>query len=211
VKVSEKTYKAMPPHLQSLFQKLPNPGSDEVLAMFPVTAPSPSKVIRGSNSSKHGSSNRSGVLQEYPCHGDTGSAARFFYCAKASKRDRDEGCEGLEERVASVGNTDAAGRDGGNPNNYVGDSQRRRVESGLPATMPRRNHHPTVKPTDLMRYLCRLVTPPDGVVLDPFMGSGSTGKAALLENFRFIGIEREAEYLEIARARIEAVILPLIV
>ena len=62
-----------------------------------------------------------------------------------------------------------------------------------------------VKPTDLMAYLCRLVTPPGGVVLDPFMGSGSTGKAAVREGFRFIGIEREAEYLEIARARISAV------
>jgi DNA modification methylase len=85
-------------------------------------------------------------------------AARFFYCAKASKRDRDEG-----------------------------------------------NGHPTVKPTDLMRYLCRLVTPPGGTVLDPFAGSGSTGKAAALEGFQFIGIEREAEYVEIARARIAAV------
>ena len=66
------------------------------------------------------------------------------------------------------------------------------------------NHHPTVKPTDLMRYLCRLVTPPGGIVLDPFTGSGSTGKAAILEGFSFIGIEREAEYVEIARARIAA-------
>lgn len=87
-----------------------------------------------------------------------GEQARFFYCAKASKRDRDEG-----------------------------------------------NNHVTVKPTDLMRYLCRLVTPPGGTVLDPFMGSGSTGKAAILEGFRFIGIEREAEYVEIAKARISAV------
>ena len=69
----------------------------------------------------------------------------------------------------------------------------------------RRNNHVTVKPTDLMRYLCRLVTPPGGVVLDPFMGSGSTGKAAIIEGFRFVGIEREAEYLEIARARIQSV------
>ena len=67
---------------------------------------------------------------------------------------------------------------------------------------PRANHHPTVKPTDLMRYLCRLVTPPGGTVLDPFAGSGSTGKACALEGFQFIGIEREAEYVEIARARI---------
>ena len=70
-------------------------------------------------------------------------------------------------------------------------------------TTAKQNHHPTVKPTALMRYLCRLVTPPGGTVLDPFMGSGSTGKAAVLEGFGFIGIEREAEYVEIAKARIE--------
>jgi len=69
---------------------------------------------------------------------------------------------------------------------------------------PRKNHHPTVKPTDLMRYLCRLVTPPGGVVLDPFMGSGSTGKAAILERLLFIGIEREPEYVQIAESRISA-------
>lgn len=89
-----------------------------------------------------------------------GSAARFFYCAKASKSDREEG-----------------------------------------------NNHPTVKPTTLMRYLCRLVTPPNGTILDPFMGSGSTGKAAKFEGFDFIGIEREAEYCEIAKKRIESVCL----
>jgi DNA modification methylase len=67
---------------------------------------------------------------------------------------------------------------------------------------PQANHHPTVKPTDLMRYLCRLITPPNGTVLDPFTGSGSTGKAATLEDFNFIGIEQSAEYVEIATARI---------
>jgi site-specific DNA-methyltransferase (adenine-specific) len=77
--------------------------------------------------------------------------------------------------------------------------------AGAGRTSGSRNHHPTVKPTDLMRYLCRLVTPPGGIVLDPFMGSGSTGKAAMLEGFAFVGIEREAEYVEIAKARIEAV------
>lgn len=85
-----------------------------------------------------------------------GSAARFFYCAKASNKDRGED-----------------------------------------------NNHPTVKPTELMRYLCRLVTPPGGLILDPFMGSGSTGKAALREGFRFIGCEIDEHYCEIARARIE--------
>jgi site-specific DNA-methyltransferase (adenine-specific) len=74
--------------------------------------------------------------------------------------------------------------------------------SGNERTTARANHHPTVKPTDLMRYLCRLVTPPGGTVLDPFMGSGSTGKAATLEGFNFIGIEQNAEYIEIAKARI---------
>jgi len=133
-----------------------------------------------------------------------GDAARFFYSPKASKRDREDGLEGFSKHLASVGNMDAAGRDPLNPNNYPNDSQKARIEKGLPPTEPRANTHPTVKPTDLMRYLCRLVTPPGGVVLDPFMGSGSTGKAAVLEGFRFIGIERETEYLEIARARIQA-------
>ena len=77
--------------------------------------------------------------------------------------------------------------------------------SGNERTTSRANTHSTVKPTDLMRYLCRLVTPAGGTVLDPFMGSGSTGKAAMLEGFRFIGIEQDAEYLDISRARIEHV------
>ncbi len=131
-----------------------------------------------------------------------GDASRFFYCAKASKRDRDEGLEEMESVVASVGNKEAAGRDGTNPNNYTG-GQRQRVEAGLPATEPRHNIHPTVKPTDLMRYLCRLVTQPAGVVLDPFMGSGSTGKAAVLEGFSFVGIERDPQYFEIAKRRVQ--------
>jgi site-specific DNA-methyltransferase (adenine-specific) len=125
----------------------------------------------------------------------TGAAARFFYCAKASKRDRDEGLEGFEVKQAA-----------GLP---MRSADGERSGEGLDGTKTdrltvRKNVHPTVKPTDLMRYLCRLVTPPDGIVLDPFMGSGSTGKAAALEGFQFIGIEREAEYVEIAKARIDA-------
>ena len=127
--------------------------------------------------------------------GLTGDAARFFYCAKASKRDRDEGLDGFAIKKAAGLPMRSAGGDRGG--------------EGMDGTKTdrlttRANNHPTVKPTALMRYLCRLVTPPGGVVLDPFMGSGSTGKAALLEGFQFIGIEREAEYLEIAKARIEA-------
>ncbi|MBM4023249.1 MAG: site-specific DNA-methyltransferase, partial [Planctomycetes bacterium] len=125
---------------------------------------------------------------------DSGSAARFFYCAKASKRDRDEGCEGLEEREKRILNGGIPSAVNSDPRGMSGGGDR-----------PARNHHPTVKPTDLMRYLCRLVTPPNGIVLDPFCGSGSTGKGAVLEGFDFIGIEREAEYVEIARARIAAV------
>lgn len=114
-----------------------------------------------------------------------GSAARFFYCAKASKKDRDEGCEGLPQRVIGT---------------WGGDDDD--LSPGKKSTVPKGNTHPTVKPTDLMRYLCRLVTPPGGVVLDPFTGSGSTGKAAVLEGFRFVGIEREAAYVDIAERRI---------
>ena len=117
-----------------------------------------------------------------------GDAARFFYSAKASKSDRDEGCEGMEARQTHERKPD--GKSTFERSNRV----------------PSSNHHPTVKPTDLMRYLCRLVTPPGGIVLDPFAGSGSTGKAAMLEDFKFIGIEREAEYVAIAKARIDAAI-----
>jgi site-specific DNA-methyltransferase (adenine-specific) len=114
-------------------------------------------------------------------------AARFFYCAKASKADRDEGCAGLTTRKQDE--TRNEGDPGGdNPRNRGADE--------------RSNHHPTVKPTDLMRYLCRLVTPPGGTVLDPFMGSGSTGKAATLEGFSFVGCELQPEYMAIAEARI---------
>ena len=98
--------------------------------------------------------------------------------------------EGFEERVAGVAYTTMAGDGRENP-------------EILPAV--RRNPHPTVKPTDLMRWLARLVTPQGGTILDPFTGSGSTGKAARLEGFGFVGIEREPEYADIARARIAAV------
>jgi site-specific DNA-methyltransferase (adenine-specific) len=119
-----------------------------------------------------------------------GEAARFFYTAKASREDREEGCDDRE----LVRRTDG-----------------RETESDSPRlrTTERRNPHPTVKPTELMRYLCRLVTPPGGTVLDPFTGSGSTGRGAVLEGFNFIGCELSPEYAEIARARIRAVAMPL--
>ena len=122
-----------------------------------------------------------------------GDAARFFYCAKASKADRDAGLDAFNSKASSS----MPGRR--NPENAEWDTGND-VTSRFVTN--RKNVHPTVKPTDLMRYLCRLVTPPNGTILDPFTGSGSTGKAAMLEGFQFIGIEREAEYCEIARARI---------
>lgn len=114
--------------------------------------------------------------------------SRFAYVPKASKADRDEGCEEIPEVLTM----------------RYGEKAQGPLQKQTPSKpVPQHNHHPTVKPTDLMRYICRLVTPPGGVVLDPFAGSGSTGKAALLEGFHFLGIEREPEYLEIARARLE--------
>ena len=121
---------------------------------------------------------------------DSGSAARFFYAAKASQEDRNEGLENLAPRVSD--------HDHKRPRTELDDPRRHGVT-------PRRNFHPTVKPTDLMRYLCRLITPPGGLVLDPFCGSGSTGKGAMLENLRFVGIELSAEYCELAQRRIEVV------
>lgn len=133
------------------------------------------------------------VLARFPSD-KQGSAARYFYCAKASKKDRDEGCEGMEwKRTAKLQGSDTDRPD------LDPVSERFR-------TNPSKNNHPTVKPTGLMRYLCRLVTPPEGIVLDPFMGSGSTGKAALLEGFQFIGIERDEEYMKIAESRIAAAV-----
>jgi site-specific DNA-methyltransferase (adenine-specific) len=136
-------------------------GSDEVVGMFPDRVAGGSRTgMEPSEKTKnaYGKYNQIGFVS----HSDNGSAARFFYCAKASRSERGEG-----------------------------------------------NNHPTVKPTALMRYLCRLVTPPGGTVLDPFCGSGSTGKAAVKQGFRFIGIELNPEYSGMAVKRIESVEMPL--
>ena len=143
-------------------------GSDEVLAAFPQA---PGQMAKASTSdTQRARQNTYGVMARgsngQEPREDTGSAARFFYTAKADARDRSEGLHTV--------------------------------------TRHGRNHHPTVKPTDLMRYLCRLVTPAGGTVLDPFMGSGSTLKAAELEGLSAIGIELDVEYVEIARRRIAA-------
>lgn len=131
-----------------------------------------------------------------------GEAARFFYCPKASKKDRDEGLTKVKGSTGDKGN--GLGR-------VCETCQAPQLKPELCScevkswvNPEKKNNHPTVKPTALMRYLCRLVTPPGGTVLDPFMGSGSTGKAAMLEGFDFIGCELDEDYVGIARARIEA-------
>jgi hypothetical protein len=122
-------------------------------------------------------------------HNDSGGASRFFYVAKASKRDRNEGLEELE--ATRVWDTSRK------PENIGSNTPQNR------STEPRQNFHPTVKPTSLMQYLVKLVTPANGTVLDPFTGSGSTGKAAILEGFDFIGIEMTEDYWPIIEGRLK--------
>jgi len=129
-------------------------------------------------------SNEQQLLDNEKFIGDKGGASRFFYCAKASKAERNAGCEGLEEK-----------------SNMRVNAPRNNEEAKTATKMG--NAHPTVKPLKLMEYLCTLTkTPTGGVVLDPFMGSGTTGLACKNTGRDFIGIEREAEYIEIARARL---------
>ena len=164
-------------------------GSSEVTELFPDNAGAFAPV----KSTSSGISN--GIYGDFDHKGDDGasfrndegSAARFFYCAKASKSDRNEGCEDLPKKAG-----------GSNAKGYTKD-----VERGLDRNRPVSNHHPTVKPTPLMEYLVKLVTPKGGTVLDPFMGSGSTGKACKRLDFDFIGIEMNEDYMNIAKARIE--------
>jgi DNA modification methylase len=165
-------------------------GSDEVVALFPVVKTGSIKPHQQNSESE--SFGLKGKFITGSHSGDSGSAARFFYCAKASKRDRNEGLDGFEAK-----------NNGKMMRNANNTSEEPSVGFERFATEPSANHHPTVKPTDLMRYLCRLITPPNGTVLDPFMGSGSTGKAAMYEGFKFIGVEMTDEYLPIAKARIE--------
>lgn len=164
-------------------------GSDEVAECFPD---SKSSIFKSASTTGKRDNTYNQAEFDYSGGGyvDSGSASRFFYCAKSSKGERDAGLEGFQ--VISKGMMD--------DDNY---QWRDDVPNGRSTNKPMaRNYHPTVKPISLMRYLCRLITPPDGTVLDPFMGSGTTGCACALEGFRFIGIERESEYAEISKARI---------
>ena len=170
-------------------------GSDEVVAMFPDSVGSggsvPNVKISGYGDGAVGTGSAEylgGERTKVDC--GTGSAARFFYCAKASKRDRNEGLEAFDAVMANFAAGTGLSKNGdGSPRNMNADAK---------------NPHPTVKPTELMRYLCRLVTPPGGLIVDPFAGSGSTGKAAILEGFQFVGFELDPQYTAIANARLEA-------
>ncbi len=168
-------------------------GSEEVVELFPRAKGGVYPEVRGS--SDIGAFSQGGTHKDKPNQarvmGDDGSAARFFYCAKANSKDRNEGLEDFESKQQDLS------RKEGNPG---GDNPRNR------GVNKRKNHHPTVKPTELMRYLVKLVTPVNGTVLDPFVGSGSTGKAAVIDNFKFIGIEMNEEYVAIAKARIDYVL-----
>ena len=166
-------------------------GSNEVVAGFPTQAGAGGKASGPTWSGPSGSASRhqmKGMRDEEPkFYGDSGSAARFFYCAKASKSERNAGLEGLPERRESdIEKDDGVG----------GDNPRNRTNA------PRQNFHPTVKPIALMRYLVKLVTPPGGTVLDPFLGSGSTAVAAIIEGFEWVGCEMTEDYWPIIEARV---------
>jgi len=168
-------------------------GSDDVLEGFPESSSA------NSSASSISSSGVPGIVGFMPSrvrmdaklgYGDTGSVTRFFYCPKADATDRDEGLDGPVLTPGSV--TDRED----------GTAGLESPRAGAGRTRGGRNNHPTVKPFDLMRYLCTLITPPGGVILDPFMDSGSTGKAAVLSGFRFVGIDLMPEYVELSRQRI---------
>lgn len=168
-------------------------GSDEVLAFFPDAPGQIAKVDGSEPSAKtveiYGKFNgsRSPAIPRVEMER---SAARFFYCAKASKSEREAGLDDLPERTKVF-----------NGQNGESSQDMKPVEERF--TTKARNFHPTVKPIALMRYLCRLVTPPNGLILDPFFGSGPTGIAAQREGFRCVGVELSGEYSQIARLRNE--------
>ncbi len=166
---------------------------EDAAAMLDEAVPDAGSTLKHSYPDQRGAGGN-GIYGAYSrgtttTHADTGGASRFFYTAKASRSERNAGLDGMpERRVIHQAQT---------LNNGSGEL---RNGDGLPSAT--KNHHPTVKPLDLMQWLCRLVTPKGGLILDPFTGSGSTGRAAIAEGFRFLGIELSEEYAAIARARI---------
>jgi len=163
-------------------------GSEEVLEIFPETTSGKmsSKHTRHTDESPHGIYGKFDINHPLgETYGDAGSAARFFYCAKASKAERNMGLDDFETKKAG-------GMSGRN-------------DGSMGSITYNKNHHPTVKPIKLMEYLVRLVTPKEGIVLEPFAGSGTTLIACKQQGFNYIGIEREQEYCNIAEARLKGV------
>jgi DNA modification methylase len=164
-------------------------GSAEVIECFPAAA------VRGTEPSEANGGMVTNRRKRVPgtFHGDRGGAERFFYCPKTSKQDRDEGMEGFD--VVGAG-TMTGGR-------QEGSAGLNNPRAGAGRTSGAKNSHPTVKPTPVMQWLVRLVTPPNGLVVDPFTGSGSTGKACALEGRRFLGMEIDPAWAPVATARIK--------
>jgi site-specific DNA-methyltransferase (adenine-specific) len=179
ITIEENIYNKMPDEIKQCFNKLPNYGSDEVVSLFPNTSkggyPKLAKEFTGKSNITLRTEER-----ETRINTDSGSVSRFFYCAKASKSERNKGCEELEDRL------------GGND----------RRNGDIPQLKPTKNHHPTVKPIALMEYLVKLVSREGSVILDPFMGSGTTAIACINTNRKYICIEKDEGYFKIGQERI---------
>ncbi|WP_436332079.1 DNA-methyltransferase [Pantoea trifolii] len=168
-------------------------GSKEAIDIFPANAGAASPV-KGTEPSAACTGQILGMRKRVATyhHGDSGSAARFFYCAKVTPAERDEG---MERFIAFSASEMTGGRKEGSAG--LNDPR-----AGAGRNSGAKNPHPTVKPLVLMKYLCRLVTPKGGTILDPFTGSGSTGRAAIEEGFSFIGIDLDPDNIVTASARI---------
>jgi DNA modification methylase len=158
----------------------------------------PRGVYQGNSLLESKTMNLAGLKEGGGNFSDKGGASRFFYIAKASKSERNKGLEGFEEKPLAFSNQAKAELKRGNDNFDGGDAK-----GHGNSIRHLKNFHPTVKPIKLMQYLVRLITPPNGIVLDPFCGSGTTGIACKLEGFEFVGLEQDAEYCKIAQARID--------
>jgi DNA modification methylase len=171
-------------------------GSEEVTELFPEAGKS-SYTIKTAKREPANTYGKYAQSLEFSSYDDRGSAARFFYVPKTSKKDRNDGLDKFNAKATASSEF--------RPNHAEKAEQ---GEDGNPygRWTPEKNNHPTVKPTDLMRYLVTMVTPKGGTTLDPFMGSGSTGRGAKLGGFNFIGVELDPDYFEIAKARIDAII-----
>jgi len=184
-------------------------GSDEVVGLFPDSNGSGKarKLQRSVKPEQDGwGMNKNSADEVKLPDAGSGSASRFFYCAKASKSERNKGLDGFEEKERTPRGNNQGVRycvDCGLTDNYKNDHSKCSGKFEYKLSKPMKNNHPTIKPINLMRYLCRLITPKGGTILDPFMGSGSTGIGAKLENFNFIGIELDEDYFNIAKSRIE--------